>query len=212
VQKPHCNAALLSGGEIADSRAHLDRAIALYDPTEHRPLATRFDVDARVSVLSYRSRALWLLGYPEAALADTDHALRDAREIGQAGTLMSALASASATYFFCGDYNAGAAVLDELITVANKMGSLNWKVAGIVIQGQLFFLTNKASDAVHMLTTGLAAWRSTGAMLFIPLWLSYLASAHTELRQLDDAWRYIGEAMKTIETSKERVYEPRSIA
>ena len=44
-----------------------------------------------VSILSYRSLALWLLGYPEAALADAERALKDAREIGQAATLMFAL-------------------------------------------------------------------------------------------------------------------------
>ena len=46
-----------------------------------------------VAILSYRSLGLWMLGYPEAALADADHALKDAREIGQAATLMYALAS-----------------------------------------------------------------------------------------------------------------------
>ena len=35
--------------------------------------------------------ALWMLGYPEAALADAEQALKDAREIGQAATLMYAL-------------------------------------------------------------------------------------------------------------------------
>jgi len=33
---------LLHTGEIAQGRVHLDRAIALYNPVEHRPLATRF--------------------------------------------------------------------------------------------------------------------------------------------------------------------------
>ena len=84
---------LLFTGDIAEGRAHYDQAIALYDPAEHRPLATRFGQDARVAILSYRSLALWLLGYPEAALADADHALKDAREIGQAATLMYALCS-----------------------------------------------------------------------------------------------------------------------
>jgi predicted ATPase len=32
---------LLHTGDIAEGRAHLDQAIALYDPGEHRPLATR---------------------------------------------------------------------------------------------------------------------------------------------------------------------------
>ena len=79
---------LLMTGDIAESRAHLDRAIALYDPAEHRQLATRFGVDTGTLVLCYRSWALWMLGYPEAALADIDHALKNAREIGQAATLM----------------------------------------------------------------------------------------------------------------------------
>jgi len=38
---------------------------------------------------------LWVLGYPEAALADADHALKDAREIGHAVTLMLALSRIS---------------------------------------------------------------------------------------------------------------------
>ena len=43
----------------------------------------------------FRSWALWMLGYPEAALADADGALKDAREIDQAATLMYALAATS---------------------------------------------------------------------------------------------------------------------
>ncbi|HLN48653.1 MAG TPA: AAA family ATPase, partial [Steroidobacteraceae bacterium] len=60
---------LLLTGEIAKGRAHYDHAIALYDPGEHRPLAMPFGSDVRVAILCYRSLALWLLGYPEAALA-----------------------------------------------------------------------------------------------------------------------------------------------
>ena len=55
---------LLFTGDIAEGRAHLDQAIALYDPAEHRPLATRFGQDVRVAILSYRSLALWCLAIP----------------------------------------------------------------------------------------------------------------------------------------------------
>jgi hypothetical protein len=63
----------------------------------HRPLATRFGLDSGVSILSFRSLAVWMLGYPEAGLSDADHALKDAREIGQAATLMYALFLTSMT-------------------------------------------------------------------------------------------------------------------
>ena len=42
---------LLLTGDIAEGRAHFDQAIALYDPAEHRPLATRFGQDVRVAIL-----------------------------------------------------------------------------------------------------------------------------------------------------------------
>ena len=38
---------LLFTGDIAEGRAHFDQAIALYDPAEHRPLATRFGARRR---------------------------------------------------------------------------------------------------------------------------------------------------------------------
>jgi hypothetical protein len=69
------NSLMYTGG-IAESRAHYDQAIVLYDPAEHRPLATLFAVDSGVANLGFRTQALWLLGYPEAALTDTEHACK----------------------------------------------------------------------------------------------------------------------------------------
>ena len=95
---PHGQLLAAYGGHRGRPGA-LDQAIALYDPAEHRPLATRFGQDVEVACLSFRSLALWLLGYPEAALGDADHALRNAREIGQAATLMFALSHVPLTCY-----------------------------------------------------------------------------------------------------------------
>ena len=38
-------------------------------------------------------------------------------------------------------------------------------------------------------------------------YLSYLAKAHADLRQFDDAWRCIGEAIVTVERTKEGWWE-----
>jgi predicted ATPase len=198
---------LLETGDIAQGRAHCNQAIALYDPAAHRPLATRFGQDSGVSILSYRSRALWILGYPEAALADTSHALKDAREIGQAATLMYALSHASFTYFDCGNYAKAMAVVDELAALADEKGALFWKARGMLLQGWLLALTGKASDAVQMIASGITAIRSTGATRLLPIYLAHLARAHANLGLFDDAWRCIGEAMTTMKTTKERQWE-----
>ncbi len=74
-------------------------------------------------------------------------------------------------------------------------------------KGCVLVLTGKASDAVRMLTSGIAAAQSTGTTLWRPNFLPYLASAYAELGQLDEAWRRISEAMATVETTKARQWE-----
>ena len=196
-------ATLLQTGDIADALVHLDRAIALYDPAAHRPLATRFGQDVKVVILCWRALALWLLGYPEAARVDADETLKIAREIGQAATLMYALLGTSLTHIQCGNWAEANARVDELVVLADEKGALYWKAFGMLGRGWLLGLTGRAADAVQMISSGIAAWRSTGATLFVPLHLSYLARAYAALGQLDDAWRCIGEAMTAVESTKE---------
>jgi class 3 adenylate cyclase/predicted ATPase len=196
-------ASLVHTGEIAQGLVHYDQALALFDPAVHRPLATRFGQDIGVMTLSFRSWARWLLGYPDAALADINNALKNARGIGQAATLMFALLNGSFTHMLCGDYAAANAEADELVALANEKGASLWKAFGMEMQGCLRAPTANASEAVHMLTCGITALRSTGGTLWMPLWLSYLTKAYTQLGQFDDAWRCIGEAMAASETSKE---------
>jgi predicted ATPase len=194
-------------GEIAEARAHLDQATALYDRAEQRSLATRFGEDQGVATLSMRPWVLWLLGYPEAALRDTDDALKNARETGQAASLMFALHFTAVPLILCGDYTRATALAQELCALADEKDLPFWKVNGSLYQGSLFALTGDASNAVKMITSGITAVRPTGVTAWMPRWLSYLAIAHVNLGQIDDAWRCIGEAISTIETTKERWFE-----
>jgi len=193
---------LMCTGDIANSRTHYDRAIALYDAGEHRPLATRFGQDVGVVVLSYRSWTLWLLGYPLAALTDANQALTEAREIGQATTMMYALAHAARTYLWTGDYATASALVEEILALADEKGASAWKAFGMMHQGSLLALNGQASQATQMITSGINAWRATGSTLWAPCYLSNLARAHAELGQFDDAWHHIGEAMGAVQATK----------
>ena len=197
---------LMLTGDIAQGRVHLDRAIALYDPAaaDH---ARRFGVDTRVSALCYRTIALWMLGYPDAALTDAAQALKGARKIGHAAVLMHALGHTPRIYAQCGNYAAASALANELISLADEKGAMFWKSAGMIFQGGLFVLTGKAAEAVETITSGITALRCTGATAGIPSSFSILARAYGELGQLDDAWRCIGEAITAVETTKARIWE-----
>jgi predicted ATPase len=157
-----------------------------------------------VSILSYRLHALWLLGYPEAARTDAEHMLTDAREIGRAATMMYALGHRLMSHVYCRNYAAANAQADELVVLAAEKGALFWKAFAMMSHAGVLALTGKASNTIQMLTSAIAAWRTTGATLWMPLFLSYLALAHAKLGQFDEAWRCIGEAMTAVKTTNER--------
>ena len=76
------------------------------------------------------------------------------------------------------------ALVDELVALADEKGALFWKAFGMLNQGCILALTGKASDAVHTITAGITALRSTGTTFLMPLRLSYLARAYAELGHL----------------------------
>jgi hypothetical protein len=107
-------AALLIVGDLAE--AQLDRAMALYDPAAHRPLATRFGQDIGVRSLSWRPLALWMLGYPGTALAEAERPVKAARETGHASTLMFALGATTLTHVCSRAYGTANARIEHRVT------------------------------------------------------------------------------------------------
>ena len=198
---------LMLTGDIPEGRVHFNQAFALYDPAKHRLLATRFGQDLGVSIFVYRALAHWMLGYPETALADADDALEHARESGHAGTLMYAQLHTSFTNILCAKYAAANAQSNEVVRLADEKGAALWKALGTMQKGCVLALSGKASEAIQMITSGITTYQSTGSRVYLPFFLSHLSGAHAGLGQFDEAWRWIGEAMAAVETTKERWYE-----
>jgi predicted ATPase len=190
----------LSGtGELTRARVHYGKALTLYDPAEHRPLATRFGQDLRVQNLMQRSLTTWMLGYANAAQADVRQALTDAREIGQAGTLMVVLCITGMTHVLCGNFSAVEAQSDEVIQLAKEKVSPIWGAFGTLNKCCASHLCDRNAEAIQMITTGMAAYRATRATIYLPFFLSHLSLAYARVGQLDHGLKSINEAMTTVE-------------
>jgi class 3 adenylate cyclase/predicted ATPase len=196
--------ALALTGNFVGGKEHYDRALAIYDPAKHRPVTTRSGRDVGVSLLSSRASCLYNLGYHAASRNDAERAVKNARETGQAATLLDPLQQAGFLYTLWGNYAAAIALADELIALADERGAPVWKALGTALRGYFFVLTGRASDAVRAITSGITLLRSTGATLYEPRHLWFLAMAYAELGQLDHARRCIDEAIDKVESSKEK--------
>jgi predicted ATPase/class 3 adenylate cyclase len=200
-------ASLTSTGDIARGRAHFNQAMLLCDSAERAALTTRFGEAIRVSILTDRSIGLWMLGYPDAALADSEAALKDARESGHAATMPHTLFLTSLTNIFRGDYASASSQVNELAALGDAKGALFWRAHATLVQGMLFALAGENMEAVRMINTGFTSLRSTGGRNVVPLYLGYLAKAHAEAGQFGDAQRAIDEAIGGVEATKERWWE-----
>jgi predicted ATPase len=113
---------------------------------------------------------------------------------------MYALNVTSLTLILCGNCVTANRQLNEVVVLADEKETFFWKAYAMMSQGSISTLAGEASDAVRRITTGLAAWRSTGTTsLWTPWWLSCLSVAQAELSQFVDAWHSMSEAMTGVE-------------
>jgi class 3 adenylate cyclase/predicted ATPase len=194
-------------GAPSEGRTHLDRTIALYDPAEHRTLATRFGHDVRMTAFCWRAFALWLLGYPDAADADMESALNDAREVEHAATSMFALSHVSLARILRKDFVIAGSLAEQLVTLGREKGSLYWESYGKVLQGWLLAQAGDTDQAISLGTDAVAAIRSTGATAYAPWYMSFLADGYAKLGRFDDAWRCIDDAINATVSTGEKWLE-----
>jgi len=82
-----------------------------------------------------------------------------------------------------------------------------WKPAGLLYRGWVFAVTNRASEAIQLITSGFAPYRSTGSTNLTPVGLSLLGKCYAELGQPDEALRSVDEAKEVIERTGETWFE-----
>ena len=157
-----------------------------------------------MSAASWRAFAAWALGDERAALADIALALADARAIEQAASLMFALSHASLTLLHAGRRDQARELIDELIAVAERAGTLYWKSYGLLLRGWLLHLAGDPAQSVQTLTAAIDAVRSTGATAYAPWYLSILAKAYADSGQPIDARRCAAAAMAEMEATGEK--------
>src|SRR5262249_11306158 len=74
-------------GAVATAYTHCTQGIALYDSQQHRATASLATYDTGVVCHSTAARTLWLLGYPDQALARSQEAVTLAQQIAHSFSL-----------------------------------------------------------------------------------------------------------------------------
>ena len=98
-------------------------------------------------------------------MVNSDQALKDAREIGHAVTLIYALGHAALTQTERRDYAKASALLDKAIALADEKRAVFWKALATVNQGCVFAFTGDASKAIQAAPLMAGISRSAGSRI-----------------------------------------------
>jgi DNA-binding winged helix-turn-helix (wHTH) protein/tetratricopeptide (TPR) repeat protein len=191
-------------GDVTSAQKLLAHALTLYDPQKHRVPARQ---DPGVLSLSHSAQVLWLLGYPDQAVHQSQEALSLAREIAHPLSLAHALQSAARIHLGCGDLSATRKLADELIHFAQEQGFAVHEAGGMMLQGWVAARQGQDGEEIALMHHGLTLYQDTGTELHRPYWLALIAEAYGRHGQQGEGLKVVAEALTFVERTEERWYD-----
>jgi predicted ATPase len=190
-------------GDLSAARLHLERALVLYDPERHRPLAFVYAQDVRVAGLSWLALSLFVQGFPEQALRRSDEAIAAAPEFRHPATTAQSLLCACVLSELVRRRRQVQAHAEELVALATEHGLPFWLAMGTIMQGWALADAGEAEAGIAQLRRGLIAWEQTGAALIVPYYLGLLAKALAEAGRPGEGLGALAEALDRVATTGE---------
>jgi tetratricopeptide (TPR) repeat protein len=193
-------------GRLVDARAHLERAIALYDPDRHAAHAAIFGEHPAVASHLHAAWASWMLGYPDQALRHAETAVALAQEARHPNSLAMAYAFSASVHQLRGEPAAARARAVAATTFATEQRLPLWAAMGTIFSGWAAAEADEAG-AIDEIHAGLDGWRATGARLGIPFVFGVLADVHRNRGHAADGLALVAEAFAEMDQTGERYYE-----
>jgi predicted ATPase len=192
-------------GEFVISRAHLEQALARFDPA-HRPFYMSFHIlqDPLVPLLNYLSFDLICLGYLDQARTRIEVAVKEASKFGHAYGLAIALTRACWVDWATGSRDELLARADALVAVSDEHGFPYSHAAGTVFRGWALAGSGQTGERIALLRAGVAAFRATGAVTWVSFFLTLLAEAEGNTNELDQGLGHLAEAERLIAETEGR--------
>jgi predicted ATPase len=194
-------------GEIAPARTHLEQAITLYDPQQHRSHAFVYGQDPSVACRCSAAWPIWMLGYPEQARQSSHEALLLAQDCNHPFSLAFALVHAVLLHQFLQEAQVVQKRAEELIALSTEQGFPLWLAYGTIMRGWALNQQGAGAEGIAQMRQGLVDCQVTEAKIHQPYFLGLLAEAYGKVEQPEEGLNLLAEALAIVENTGERNWE-----
>jgi class 3 adenylate cyclase/tetratricopeptide (TPR) repeat protein len=186
-------------GEFAAARLSGDQVHRLYDPERHWGLAALTNTDPFTGEGIYRPQFLWMMGYPDQALAACQATEANARRRGHPFDLAFALTLGAQLFDYLGDSDELLRRAEEAERIGKERGiALLGEIMAEISRGVAWLRAGRSAEAVTQLDQGIKRLMQTGHRI----WIWYLKALRAEALALTGD---LGIALILIEESVARI-------
>jgi len=194
-------------GEFALARAHLEQSLAFYNSQPHHSQGFLYGFDPRVACFSYGSWLLWLLGYPDQALQQSQAALTLAQELSHPLSLAYARTFAAEFHRFRRQVQATREHAEAVITLSREQGFSLFLAEGAMLQGWALAEQGRGEEGVTQIRQVLTAQQAAGSKMGGPADLAILAEAYGKVGRAEEGLAVLAEALATADKTGECLWE-----
>jgi len=188
-------------GRLAESHAHFERVVALYDPRHAAQWIQLTGHGLRTFVEVYACQLLWMLGFPDQATRLADQARLDAQQDGHAFNRVWALTFSAYVFAYRRDTARFLDIIDEADTLAREQGlAFIYEVSVPQARGVAALQNRRPGEAIDLLKQGIGRWTGSGGNVRVPYLKSVLAEAVALDGDADAALLLVEECLGQIDS------------
>jgi len=195
------------GGNFIDARAHLEQALAIFDPERDRDLAFRFGQDVGVSAMAYLSIVLWPLGELDRARELVDRMTARFEGLGHFATSTYGMMHRLMFEIVAGNVGRAAPVATALSNVAHQHGNNLWISFGAFSEAWAELHSGSPDAALANIRRAVDLFRQNGIGIFQPLGWTSQAEAEALTGETAAALATIERALTDADRTGQRWYD-----
>jgi predicted ATPase len=199
---------VLAGGELVAARPQLEQGMKLYDLQRHRTHAAHYSGhDPGVCCRMQTAHSLWLLGYPDQALASLQAALALAQRLAHPLSICMPLRWAAVLHCLRQEAPLTQAHAEAAITMATDHGFLEQVALVTPLRDWALATTGKREEGSAPNQQSLAASQAAEVTRDRSDCLALLAETFAQVGQITEALEALAEGLATVAKNRLRWWE-----